>query len=158
APGGYNYARNVAPVVPTLTADLVTAAKQEALRGAVRDAIYDAQTKYDTAKSELQARERRFRQRQAEMARERQRKADAQAAAAAQAQAALTRGNVVGVNVGGVDVVGSGGVPTMSPKNGRDGSAGYNFTDAAGRPVSALTFARLTGVSFPQLLTRMAQS
>lgn len=105
-PGGYNYQRNIAPTVPVLTANFLTTAKREVLRGAIRDAVYSAQNNFDTAKSSLAQRERNFRAQQAALARERQRKQDAQAAAAL---AANNRGQ--GLQVGGVNIK-----PKTAPK------------------------------------------
>jgi hypothetical protein len=102
APGGYNYERNVAPVVPAITANLVANAKQEVFRGALRDAMYGAEQNYSGAQSGYQQRQRQFQLDQAERARERQRKADSDAAAASAAAAALAGGG--GRGVGNVNV------------------------------------------------------
>lgn len=111
APGGLNYQRGMAAVVPTLTAQYLTTARQAALRGAVRDSLNKAQVEYDTAKSAYQERQRAFNVKQAEKARERQREAERRAAAAARAArygggggAALApagggAGGVAGVNI-----------------------------------------------------------
>ena len=83
APGGYNYQRNTAPIVPVLTKSLVVSAKQELLKNLIKKAIYSAQNKYDTAKYSYQARQRKFNQAQARKTRERY-------AASDRAQAAYT--------------------------------------------------------------------
>lgn len=161
APGGYNYQRSVAPVVPALTAQLVVGAKQGIVRDAVRNAVYSAQTGFDAAKTGYQARQRKFQQKQAQKSRDRQAEQDRRYNASLSSSGGggtgdATRGG--GYTVGGVDVQGSGGGPRMVPKNGKDGSAGYNFTDASGKPISAATFSKLVNVNFNDLLTQMAKS
>lgn len=102
APGGRNYQMNIAPVVPALTAQFVTNAKQGALRGAIRDALYAAQGTYDEAKSGYQTRQRTFQQKQAQLARERRAEEDRRYSASIAAQSALSSrggGGVGGVNV-----------------------------------------------------------
>lgn len=160
APGGYNYGRYVAPVVPALDATFVTAAKQEALRGAIRDATNAAQVTYDDAKAGYQARQRVFQQKQAERARQRQAEEDRRysEAKAAQAQIAALQQRGAGYQVGGVDVAANASRPQMTYKNGKNGSGGYNFTDASGRAISAATYAKATGVNFAQLVAAMANS
>lgn len=101
-PGGRNFQMNVAPVVPVLTAQFVTDAKQGALRSAVRDAIYSAQGTYDDAKAGYQTRQRTFQQKQAQRARDRQAEEDRRYSASVAAQSALSRGG--GAGVGGVNV------------------------------------------------------
>jgi hypothetical protein len=157
APGGRNYQANIAPVVPALAAQFVVNAKQGALRNAIRESINQAQLGYDSAKSGYQARQRTFQQKQAQKARERQAEDDRRYAASVAAQNALSRG-AGGYGVAGVDVSGSGGGPTMVAKNGKNGAAGYAFTDASGKPISASTYARQKGISFTNLLNLMAQS
>lgn len=98
-PGGYNYARNVASVLPALTAQFVVNAKQGALKNTIRDALNTAQVTYQTANSGYQARQRKFNQDQAARARERYAKDDARAAA----QLALATG-AASAGVGGVNV------------------------------------------------------
>lgn len=105
APGGYNYARNVAPVVPVLTSQLVVAAKQQAVRDALKAAQNTAQSTYTDAQTAYQGRQRTFQQKQAERARERQAEEDRryQAGLAAQAaQLALAQGGIGGAAVGDV--------------------------------------------------------
>lgn len=100
-PGGYNYQRNVSPVVDPLVTGLVANAKQAVLRGALKDATYTANSAYVDAQSNYQARQRAFQVKQAEAARERQRKSDAASAAVLAAQLGS---NTRGGGIGDVDV------------------------------------------------------
>lgn len=70
-PGGYMYARHIAPVVPALTTELVTQAKQNILRGAIRDNLYTAQKGYEDAQFAYRQRQRDYEKEQARRAKER---------------------------------------------------------------------------------------
>lgn len=165
APGGYNYQANIAPAIAPLTTAMVTASKQAVLKQAIKDAKYVAQTRYDDANYGLKDRQREYTKRKALEAAARQAKYDAQA----DAQYARSMssgggggggggGGAAGSSVGGVSAAGTAGRPSMVPKNGVNGKAGYAFTDANGRPISALTYAKQVGVSFAALTSKMAQS
>lgn len=168
APGGYTYARTVAPVVDPLAAQMVVASKQEVLKQAIKDAQHVAQTKYDDANFGYRQRQRDYTKKQALEAKERQRLADERQAKydrqqdemyAAQKKALAGGGGGGGsAGVGTVVASGNGSRPAMVPKNGKNGAAGYNFTDANGKPISASTFATLAGVKFTDLLSQMANT
>lgn len=85
-PGGYNYQRNVAPIIEPLTRSLVVSAKQELLKSLLKETMGEAQNNYATAKIKHDRRYREFQKQQAERQRERQKKYDAQQASAMAAQ------------------------------------------------------------------------
>lgn len=91
APGGYNYARNIAPVVDPLTTGLVVQAQQSILRDGMRDAQYNAQKAYEDAQFAYRDRQRAYQAEQARRNTVRRQQAEAAAAAAAQAQIAALR-------------------------------------------------------------------
>ena len=65
-------------------------------------------------------------------------------------------GGVGGGGVGGQAPSGSGRAPAYGYKNGKNGSAGFFFTDASGKQISAARYARLTGISPTSIIQRMA--
>lgn len=152
-PRGYMYERNVGTTVPALTANLVSAGKQNVLKAIIRDKMYGANKKYEDSQFAYRKRQRDYQREQAK----KNRQAKARAAAASFGSGGVTYGPTsTGVN--GVNVNGSASRPTMTAKNGKNGAAGYSFTDATGKPISAQTYANLVGLSWPTLLQKMAQS
>lgn len=105
APGGYNYQRDMAPVVPALTSQFVTNAKQGAFKGTVRDALNAAQVDYENAKAGYSSRQRAHEVKRAELARQRQAEADArQASYNASMLAASGAGGDGGTGIGDIVV------------------------------------------------------
>lgn len=91
AQGGFNYARNIAPVVDPLTTSLVSGAQQAIFKQTLKDAQFNANENYELAQMALRQRERAYREEQARRNRERRLAAERQAAAAAAAQIAALR-------------------------------------------------------------------
>lgn len=66
-----------------------------------------------------------------------------------------------GVSGGGESAGGGGGggkAPAYGFKNGKNGSAGFFFTDASGKQISAAKYASLTGANVVQLVQKMASA
>lgn len=114
APGGYTYNRTLAPAVPVLQSALVTAAKQALFRQAAKNAINDAQVGYDTARANMNQRQRDAQRKAAEEARRRQAEYDRQMRAYQQAATTSNGGSSAPKStVSGVNVV-STGAPKQS--------------------------------------------
>lgn len=84
APGGYNYARNIAPVVNPLTTSITAAAQQGVLRQALRDNQFAAAKALEDAQFGYRERQRAYQAEQARRNRERRLRAEREAAIAAQ--------------------------------------------------------------------------
>jgi len=155
--GGYNYQRVVAPIVDPLTAGLTTAAKQSVVKQALTDAAWKAQENYDVQQIKYDRRYRKFQEEQARRQRERQAEYDRQASASYGGGGYTVSGGG-GVSVGSPVQVTTTGKrnPQPSMQQRRDG--GFNFQDASGKPISAATYAKLTGVSFGGLLQQMSRA
>lgn len=72
------------------------------------------------------------------------------------ARAAAASANTFAPTLGGNTVAPAAQTPRYTFKNGTDGKGGFAFYDAAGRPISAYTYAQATGTNFANLVQKMA--
>ncbi|MFE7720092.1 hypothetical protein ACFU44_13745 [Nocardia rhizosphaerihabitans] len=63
-----------------------------------------------------------------------------------------------GISLGGGLPTGSRGATPGAAKISRTSDGGFNFFDAAGRPINAAQYSQVTGVEYRQLLSQMAQA
>lgn len=101
-PGGYMYQRHIAPVVPALTADLVSQGRQQATRGAIRDALHTSSVTLEKAQRAQRQRQRDFEAERHRRYEENARRQRARAQAQQNAIAALQSGGGGNIYSGGV--------------------------------------------------------
>lgn len=148
-------ATNFAPAVARLKSDQIgrTTSLQDALNSLDRD----RREKAVGIRSNEEALDEQRRQFDAKVAFDREMADRAEREAARARAASGSAGFSLGGGGGGgpslADLWNGGGAPKMSGKAGA-----FKFTDANGRPVSALTYSQLTGQSFRSLLQQMANA
>lgn len=123
APGGYNYARTVQPVIDPLKTNMVVAAKQGLFKQALKDAQYTAQRGYDDANYAYKQRQRDYTKKQVLEAKERQRKADAQAASYYSGG-----GGGGSVSSGGGTVAGTGAVGAVTTTANKGSTSQFKYS------------------------------